>query len=130
MLAGQDWSITMAEDYSELIAEIAARPLIERDELKRMVEGHIEAARVAFAESTFFDQELPALLGQACLSLLEIEGLDEAEQRLVMAACVYFVEDDDEDGDFSSIVGFEDDADVYDQVVKQLGRPELALPPR
>jgi hypothetical protein len=118
---------TMAQDYSLTITTLAAGPLLPRDELREQVQGHIEAAKAACDASTFFDGELAARLGKACLELLDIEGLDDAESRLVMAACIYFVDDEDSDGDFRAILGFEDDAEVYNQVVAKLGRPELKV---
>ena len=55
----------------------------------------------------------------------EKEG--DHRNRLIQAACYYFVENDDEDGDLQSVYGFDDDAELLNVILEHLDRPDLAI---
>jgi uncharacterized membrane protein YkvA (DUF1232 family) len=70
------------------------------------------------------------------LSLASEAGalIDEAERRqdvethrLVQAAVLYFVLDDDAEHDLHSVCGLDDDAAVLNAVARQLGRDDLVV---
>ena len=85
-------------------------------------------ARTAARESGFVDLDLAERVGNACLTLLEAWPLLPAyEQRLIQAACLYFADTDDEDDDFTSVIGFEDDAEVLNHVASLVGRDDLLI---
>jgi hypothetical protein len=48
------------------------------------------------------------------------------ERRVLAGAVEYFVQTEDDDGDFASDHGLEDDARVVVAVCEALGRPDLA----
>ena len=114
-------------ELTEALTRLTAEAPIDRAELKKQVEGHIAKAETEFADRVFFDASFARQLGQGCLALLEIDGLSAVQQGLVQAACRYFVEDEDEDGDFSSMTGFEDDAILFNHVSQALGRDDLVM---
>ncbi|MEZ4321744.1 MAG: hypothetical protein R3F61_29990 [Myxococcota bacterium] len=107
--------------------ELRDRPLDPPDALRAQVEGHVKAAREAAAAGGPVDLKLAERLGKACLALLADFDRPIAEQRLIQAACHYFVDSDDEEGDFASMVGLEDDAHVMNYVLAQVGRDDLVL---
>ncbi|MEZ4323146.1 MAG: hypothetical protein R3F61_37110 [Myxococcota bacterium] len=115
------------DEHTQIIANIAQRALVGRDELRTQVQAHMKLAKEICDASTFLDGELAENIGKGCLALLDLEPLPEASERLIMAACVYYVEDDDESGDFDEILGFEDDALVFNEVARQLGHAELVI---
>ena len=45
----------------------------------------------------------------------------------VQAAAIYLIEDEDDQGDLTSCIGFDDDAEVFNAVCKFLDHPELAV---
>ena len=55
----------------------------------------------------------------------EKEG--DHRNRLIQAACYYFVENDDEDGDLQSVYGFDDDAELLNVILEHLDRPDLVI---
>lgn len=65
-------------------------------------------------------------IASSCCALLDAwEQAPEPDQRAIQAACLYYVHLDDEEDDFSSVVGFDDDAEVLNHVANRLGRADL-----
>jgi uncharacterized membrane protein YkvA (DUF1232 family) len=60
------------------------------------------------------------------------DGPDASEEhhRLVQAAVLYFVTDEDAESDTSSLIGFDDDRRVVRRVRTELGRAGTAIPER
>ncbi|MGD8511599.1 MAG: hypothetical protein PVI12_00780 [Gammaproteobacteria bacterium] len=60
------------------------------------------------------------------------DGPDAGEEhhRLVQAAVLYFVTDEDAEGDTSSLIGFDDDRRVVRRVLGELERAGTAIPER
>ncbi len=56
------------------------------------------------------------------------ETTPERTRRLVQAAVRYLVVEDDADGDLDSILGLDDDAEVLNAVLVQLGRAAWTVP--
>ena len=54
------------------------------------------------------------------------DGDGDHRKRLIKAACYYYVENDDEDGDLQSVYGF-DDAELLNVILEHLDRPDLAI---
>lgn len=117
----------LSEELMSTIERLVGEPFMDLDTLRGQVKVHMAKAEQVMKDKVFFDASLAQRLGLACLAMLDITGLDEAARKLVQAAAVYYVEDDDEDGDFSSIVGFEDDAHVLNYVAKKIGHTALAV---
>jgi len=111
-----------------LFDEAVARDLADPGRLRDLVRNHLAAARTAAADSGLIDMELAARIGDGCLALLGgWEDLPESHRRLVQGACFYFAESDDDEDDFESVIGFEDDAEVLNHVASRLGRDDLII---
>jgi uncharacterized membrane protein YkvA (DUF1232 family) len=90
------------------------------------VESHRQAAAVAASQDGHVDLRLAGLLADACVAMLALwNDLDEPERRAVQAACRYYVWQDDDESDFSSVMGFDDDAAVIAHVAARIGHPEI-----
>ena len=57
---------------------------------------------------------------------LEAE-IEKYADDIEKAACYYFVESDDQDGDLESVYGFDDDAEVLNEILELLNRPDLTV---
>ncbi len=63
---------------------------------------------------------LHALLGN-------LSGYTEEQQSDIIGAALYFVSTDDEIADTASILGLDDDAAIFNDVVTKIGRGDLAV---
>jgi uncharacterized membrane protein YkvA (DUF1232 family) len=76
----------------------------------------------------FVDLELGERVAGSCRALVDgWAGYAPEQRQLVAAAVGYFATQHDADDDFSSPIGFEDDAAVVSAVAVALGRPDLAV---
>jgi uncharacterized membrane protein YkvA (DUF1232 family) len=74
------------------------------------------------------DVNLAEAILRTCRTLLgDWTDLSEEERRLVQLACDYYVDPYDEDGDLESVFGFDDDAEVVNLVLNELGREDLQV---
>ena len=102
-----------------------AMPLISKSILSQQIKDYIDAIGSTSGENACADIELAQSLGDSLLKLLEFST--DTQLSRTQAACVYFMEDDDATPDFGSVLGFEDDALVFNAVCKELGYPELEV---
>jgi hypothetical protein len=114
------------EHVAEQFAAHQGQPAQTTDQLRQLVRAHLAAAQTASAHSPFVDLETAEALATTCLALLDHVDAQSAHHDLVQAACLYFAAQDDEEDDFASPVGFDDDAEVIRHVAQTVGRPDLA----
>jgi hypothetical protein len=110
-----------------LLREYLKEPLREVSELREEVRSYLSHLEHLSTEAEFLDLTLARRIGAQCAALLE--GLNphgsEDAHRLVQAAIRYFIEDDDAEGDTTSPIGFDDDAEVVEIVARELGREDV-----
>ncbi len=111
-------------DLAAHLARLAALPPADPVALRAQVEAHLAAAEAAAAASSFVDVALARRLAASCLALLDTP-LPAPKQALAQAACRYFADPDDDEDDFASVIGFEDDAELLNHVVHALHLDEL-----
>lgn len=110
------------------LARLCALPLGDPTQLRALVDAHLSAAEKAAANSAFVDLALARALATNCQALLDAwPTLPPAHQQLAQAACRYFADPDDDEDDFASIIGFEDDAELLNHIVAALGRDDLLV---
>ncbi|MAG58206.1 MAG: hypothetical protein CMJ83_18115 [Planctomycetes bacterium] len=91
--------------------------LVRRDEsradtLDAEVRGYLEALAELAKTNESLNLEAARRVGDHCTSLIEKYGAHARAdvRKVVQATVAYFIEDDDEEGDTTSIIGFDDDA--------------------
>ena len=90
------------------------------------LDAHLQELNDALAQNEFLDIALAHRLDHACRALLALwPTLDATARTLVSAGVRYFINPDDEDHDFDSLIGFEDDELVLRYVCGALGVPDL-----
>jgi uncharacterized membrane protein YkvA (DUF1232 family) len=113
----------------DVLRTLLDEPLVSADELRREIAEYVAAVHARAQREEFVDVRLVDRVGDACLGLLSAIG-DEAppeSRRLVQAAIRYFILESDADSDFSSVVGFDDDAEVVNAVARYLQRTDLVV---
>ena len=97
-------------------------------QLRHLIENHLAKTTTAHALSKLVDLGLAKRIADACLALLdEWPALPEAHKAHLQHAVLYFADEDDDEDDFDSIIGFDDDAEVLNQACIAIGRPDLTI---
>jgi hypothetical protein len=104
-------------------------PLLSKIELMSLLEQYAIRIQNAAEYRGDVDARLADCISLCCTRLLREQWDDEAleSKRLIQAACLYYVEIDDGDGDMASAYGLDDDAKLLNFVVEHLGRPDLTI---
>ncbi len=112
----------MFEPLCEVLSPEDARALVPS------IKEHARAIQAAQAENEFLDAETGEKISNALVALLmDYERYSDEQKRLVVGAARYFIDSQDAEGDLTSILGCEDDAEVLNYVVKQLNREDLRV---
>lgn len=122
------------EEVSEAAGSMASKllnqPLMGKEELTQLIDQYdYQIEQVALSHRDV-DVNLAHAIATVCRRLLQDLWDDASEdlKKLIQLACVYYSEEeDDEDGDFDSVIGFDDDAQVLNIVLDQVGRTELQI---
>ena len=106
-----------------LVARILAEPQRSLPALAREVTDYRATVVAASRVSEFVDVRLAGRIADACELLLGAlaDAPTERQLRLAHVAVRYFVLEDDVEGDLTSVVGFDDDAEVVNVVLRELG---------
>ena len=99
-------------------------------ELQRRTEEHVERARQAHAKNPFINARFAeAIGGRICESIKEWDGLTTDAQYWFRGAIEYFVHSCDGEPDFGSVIGFDDDAEVFNACLRLAGKHDWCLKP-
>jgi len=90
--------------------------------LSTKVSEHLSAAKESLESNEFIDINAAESLAKVSHYLIEkLSGLSNEHRQLAVAAIYYFIESDDEEHDFDSILGFDDDISVMNKVLDYIG---------
>ena len=93
--------------------------------LRGELEAYLTSLELLADTEEFLDLRTARILAKQCAALLSRKFESKQEHQLVQAAVRYFIEDDDAEGDTTSIIGFDDDAEVIAAVARELNRAEV-----
>lgn len=96
--------------------------------LIRQVEGYWAEIQVASATKLLLDHELAGKIRGSLIKALH--GWDDFATEYhawIAAAAIYFIQSDDDEHDIDSPVGFDDDVEVVNAVMKFVGRQDLVI---
>ena len=97
-------------------------------ELTSEIDNHVTLATAAKAEFQMLNLSLANLIGEHLKSALVYwDTLNESQQLWMLGAIGYFVDREDEEDDFRSPIGFEDDAEVFNACIRFAGHDELVI---
>ena len=107
-----------------LIRRLLNEPGLSRQELRRRISGYMVSIESRARELDFIDVHLAQSIADDCHRLIDTLGAAPTEEhrRVVQAAVLYFVMDEDAEGDTTSLIGFDDDRLVVDVVLDEIRR--------
>jgi hypothetical protein len=114
----------------EIFEELFEEPLLPLEELiEQLLEYREEIMAEISASVEFVDDELVQALTSRSIELLEriANNYDEEAHRHAQASVRYLMEDYDDDEDLGSVVGFDDDMEIFNAVVVELGHSDLRI---
>jgi uncharacterized membrane protein YkvA (DUF1232 family) len=120
-------SALQADVLGRCVHEVRETPLAV---LLQRVDEHLQRARDAHRNHPLVNVRLATALTDLFRAIVEGWETIPAEARpWLRGAMAYFVSTDDEEPDFSSPLGFEDDVDVLNACLRLAGLDELCLNP-
>ena len=118
----------MPVEYRDRFQELLDRPGIRVPELSAELAQYVAAVHQLKALSATIDLSTAERIAEVLGTLLGEHERNGAEaQRLVQAAVEYFVREED-DEEITGVLGFDDDIQVINAVIRSLGRPDLLIP--
>lgn len=113
------------DQLSELVERSADQ---SPESLQTDVSRHLAATEAAFAKNRLVNVRLAtAIVGRIETTIADWESLPTHARPWLKGAFAYFISDDDEEPDFESAIGFEDDAEILNACLKFAGREDLCL---
>ena len=125
--------LEVRDEYVPVVAGLLKEAPIPTSELRAQIEACLNKVRRAAKTDDLVDVDLVKGLAASCNNLLdEVDAGGEGEEaerfrRLTQMACRYFVLEEDTDGDLDSLLGFDDDASVFNAVCRALDRDDLKV---
>lgn len=109
----------LAPDYRPIVRRLLSMPLVPLNELEREVSDYLIELEKSSSFNEFLDIRMAQTLTDDCLDLIRLVSnrYSPKHHRILQVAVRYFVLDDDVEGDATSIIGFDDDAEVL-QIAK------------
>lgn len=100
----------------------------EIQQLKEAVQSHVQNVRDALKHNEFLDVSTAEAISRSLTSLLDdYTSLESAGRKLVVGATRYFIHEQDQTPDTASILGLDDDVQVLNYVLTQIGRADLKV---
>lgn len=98
-----------------------------RDTLKTQLEAHLAKARRLAERAAWVDVGSAEQIAGVLTSLLADWDALAEHHHAIQRAVEAFVDEDDEEPDFDSPVGFDDDVEVLNRVLAHIGRDDLRI---
>lgn len=118
-----------SREIGEILERLFDEPLRPAETMATEVRDYLVLIEKQASDGLeFLDLVTARRVSKQCLALLDravSPEHDEATALLVQVAARYFIEDDDAEGDTSSPIGFDDDAEVVELVAIELGWKDL-----
>lgn len=112
-------------ETTEAYLRYLSLPVAGKSILQNKVQHYLEEISNASGENEFLDSTLAKTLAHSLQAL--IDHACDQDLGHVQAAVYYFVESEDANPDLESIIGFDDDCEVFNAVCEHLGFPQLKV---
>jgi len=97
-------------------------------DLLRRVKRHLGAAGVSHSRNRIVNLRLATAIADAAEKLIsDWDSIAKEHRNWFGGAILYFADSRDSEHDFSSAIGFEDDAEVLNACLKHAGRGSMCL---
>jgi len=110
-----------------LLKQFIEGPFREVLELRRDIRAYVEKLETISKKTEFLDLVLARRVATQCESLLDGLGPDSSKEhrQLIQAAVQYFIENEDEENDIESPIGFDDDLEVVELIAREIDRADI-----
>ncbi|MEI6232651.1 MAG: hypothetical protein WCT04_06340 [Planctomycetota bacterium] len=99
-------------------------------ELEPRLDGYLATVREVAKINCFVNLKLAEAIYERLQRIVaHRDSISSDRQAWCVGAICYFLADDDEEPDFASPVGFEDDAEVLNAVLRFVGKPDWCIRP-
>lgn len=125
--------LEIRDEYAPMVAGLMKEKLFATSELRAQIDACVAKVRRAAKKDDLLDVELVESLAQGCRDLLDEVDANPAGDKydrfrlLTQVATRYFILEEDSDGDLDSVLGFDDDASVFNAIVRALDRASLKV---
>ena len=116
-------------EYRHRFQVLLGREPVATSILRDILDQYIQTVRKVGPLVAFINVEEAELLSTACLALLDHVGRSDSpdEHALVQAAVHYFILEE-EDEEVTEVLGFDDDIQVINAILRAAGRDDLIVP--
>lgn len=115
-------------DIRSIAERLVREPLRSVSELRTALDRYSAHVEHAAGIHAFADRDLALRIAAGCRKLLgDPANHAPPRLRLVQLAVDYLILEDDAESERDSVLGFDDDAIVFDHCAKKLGRTDLIL---
>lgn len=116
--------------FEHLSSLAKAASALSLDGVLDMVDEHLSNARQAYKTNRLVNVSLAAAIADTIRQIVEQWVVIPAMAKSwLKAAMLYFTNSDDDEPDFNSPIGFEDDAEVLNACLRLAGLDELCVDP-
>lgn len=116
------------KQFTALVEYASKAESMDADGLLQRVKRHLDESRSAHARNRIVNLRLAMAIAEVAEQLLSDWGSMTTEHRNWLGgAILYFADSRDNEHDFSSAIGFEDDAEVLNACLKHAGRASMCL---
>jgi|TARA_B100001964_G_C14098231_1_gene538036 hypothetical protein len=100
----------------------------DKNHLSKLVNDYVNFAKQSLSKNEFIDIESAEKLAETSHFLIsQFDNFTEEQKTLAVASIYYFVETDDNEHDFDSMFGFEDDIEVMNRILEKLELTEKKI---
>ena len=98
------------------------------EELQAGIQAYLQHVQAKRMDQPWLNVALATAIAERLITMLTHQVAAEPDDlSWTLAAAIYFIARDDDDNDFSSPIGFEDDAEVLNACLTYANRPDLCL---
>jgi len=114
--------------FAALVEHASLAETLDVTELLRRARRHLDDSRIAHSRNRIVNLRLATAIASVAETLLsEWESIAEQHRNWLGGAILYFADSRDSEHDFSSAIGFEDDAEVMNACLKFAGKSSLCI---
>jgi hypothetical protein len=116
--------------FARLEEYMRAADSLALEELLNLTESHLKGACIVYQTNHLINVRLAAAIRDSITAAVsEWNNLSTVARPWLSAAILYFAKSDDQEPDFSSPIGFEDDAEVLNSCLRFAQLDDLCLNP-
>ena len=120
----------LTQQEMTVLNDCLAKNDLSPQEMLQEAEEHVAKAKIAYKTNIMVNVKLAEAIVEVFRTIVaEWEAIPDSAQKWCLGMICYFSLGDDENDDFESPIGFEDDCEVVNACLKMIDREELCINP-